>query len=243
LIGKFSRLAGALLWALLCVLPSTAMAQAAQCHLPARVDPGPPPRPNSEPRRVPIGAFTLAATWSPEFCFSHRDQADSLQCSGRLGRLGFVLHGLWPEASSGPSPEWCQAPSLTARPAPELLRRNLCMTPSAQLLEHEWARHGSCMAQSPEAYFRIESALWHSLHWPDVAGMGRQRGLTVGKLRAAFLGLNRGWRADQVAVMVSGNGWLSAVQLCYGRDLKPAGCPAERRGAPDAAALKISRGP
>ncbi|MEP7221296.1 MAG: ribonuclease T [Novosphingobium sp.] len=227
--------------AIACAAPVAAMAQAALCMLPAQIDPLPPIRAESARRIVPVGGYTLAASWSPEFCFSHRDdQSSAMQCSGRMGRFGFVLHGLWPEAANGPPPEWCAAGGIAPPPSPQALRPHLCMTPSARLLGHEWARHGTCMAPSPEAYFRTEAGLWGALRWPDTAGMARRRGLTAGDLKAAFLRVNPAWRAGQVAVMVSPKGWLTAIQLCYGRDLHPAACPAQRRGASDDAAMKVA---
>ena len=217
-------------------LPLPAFAQAYQCRLPERLEPYRTPQQDGPSRRVPISGHTLAISWSPEYC--HNDKA-SMQCSGRNGRFGFVLHGLWPEARSGPSPQWC---SLTPRPSADLIRRNLCMTPAPWLLAHEWAKHGSCIARTPEAYFRTSGILWQSLRWPDADRLSRQEGLTVGDLRQAFAASNPDWRGRRIGVVLNNRGWLRELRLCYGRDFMPADCGRHRFGPPDSAPLKIWRG-
>lgn len=224
--------------ALLAAFPLPALAQAYQCALPQRLGPLPQLRAEGQARRVPVASYTLAASWSPEYCRSPRD-AGTMQCSGANGRFGFVLHGLWPEARQGPPPQWC---SLTPRPSPELIRRNLCMTPVPWLLQHEWAKHGSCMVKTPEAYFRVGAILWRSLRWPDADRLSRREGLTVGDLRQAFVMANPDWRANQVGVELSRNGWLRELRLCYGRDFMPRACPRGKLGATDNVPLKIWRG-
>ncbi|MFC3213472.1 ribonuclease T2 family protein [Novosphingobium panipatense] len=96
-----------------------------------------------------------------------------MQCNRDNGRFGFILHGLWPEAKRGPSPQWCANRPL---PSPQQLREHLCMTPSATLLAREWAKHGSCMVASPQKYFRISAILWRSIRWPDADRLSRKRG-------------------------------------------------------------------
>lgn len=219
------------------VLPLPAMAQAYQCSLPERIQPIDPPRADGPVRRMAIAGYTLAASWSPEYCRSGRD-GHSMQCSGRNGRFGFILHGLWPEGRQG-WPQWCAA---APRPSPGLLRRNLCMTPSARLLERQWAKHGSCMTRTPEAYFRTAGILWRSVAWPDADRLSRRSGLTVGDLRREFVFANPDWRADQVGVTVTRGGWLQELRLCYGRSFMPATCPRAKHGAADTAPLKIWRG-
>jgi ribonuclease T2 len=216
--------------------PVAANAQAYQCSVPQRLDPPREVRQDGPSRRVAIAGYTLAVSWSPEFC--HNDKV-SMQCSGRNGRFGFVLHGLWPEARSGPPPQWC---SLTPRPSPALIRQNLCMTPVPWLLEHEWAKHGSCITRTPEAYFRTSSILWRSLRWPDADQLSRQQGLTVGDLRRAFAASNPDWRERRVGVELSRNGFLRELRLCYDRRFMPADCGRRSFGPPDSAALKIWRG-
>src|SRR5437868_4096850 len=80
-------------------LPGTALAQARDCRVPAVL-----PRPvvegatASQPRRdVPIGGYTLALSWSPEYCRTRlSNTADRFQCGGPA-RFGFTQHGLWPD--------------------------------------------------------------------------------------------------------------------------------------------------
>jgi ribonuclease T2 len=227
----------ALVLALL-ALPSPAWAQAYQCAPPARIGALPVPRPDGPIRRTPIGRYTLAVSWTPEFCRFDRDPA-SIQCSGRNGRFGFVLHGLWPESVSGPPPQWC---SIRPRPSAQTLRRNLCMTPVPTILEHEWAKHGSCMARTPAAYFDQAAKLWRSLHWPDVDRLSRQEGLTVGDLRREISLANPRFEPEQIGVLLSDRGWLRELRLCYSRRYRPMTCAPAQKGPPDSTPLKIWRG-
>lgn len=220
------------------VLPAPAMAQSYQCSVPRQIAPVMPLTPDGPVRRTAIVGYTLAASWSPDYCKTSGDTR-SMQCNRASGRFGFILHGLWPEAARGPAPQWCATQPV---PSPQILREHLCMTPSAGLLAHEWAKHGSCMVASPQKYFRVSAILWRSIRWPDADRLSRKRDLTAGDLRDEFVAANRGWPREAVGVQASRTGWLREVQLCYGRDFRPARCAARQFGATDSAALKIWRG-
>ena len=233
------------LFALLSVaaLPAPALAQAYQCAVPLVL----PPLPRAEadgPRSLaPVRALTLAVSWSPEFCRRDSDP-QSVQCSGKYGRFGFVVHGLWPEGSGGGnSPQWC-APAV--QPSPETVRRNLCMTPVPYLIAHEWAKHGSCIAASPDDYFRTTHLLWDRLKWPDIDVLSRRKDLTVGDLRQEILTANPKLRRDSIGVAVSGapgtGGWLRELRLCYSPTLRPQPCGKYQYGPSDSTPLKIWRG-
>ncbi len=183
--------------------------------------------------------YTLAASWSPEYCRTRAGSpANSRQCSGRQGRFGMILHGLWPEGARR-SPQWCRS-AQPIRAAD--LRQNLCATPSPQLLGHEWARHGSCMTQSPAAYFAIQRVLWANVRWPDFDRVSRVDGLNAGDLRKAIADANPRWKAAQIGVELNPRGWLEGVRLCYDREFRAAACPEWERGAEDGAAVSIWRG-
>lgn len=231
-------LAVTVLAAVLASVPAPALAQAYQCSLPQRLAPLPPVRPDGPARRAPIAGYTLAVSWSPEYCRRDRDPA-SIQCSGRYGRFGFVLHGLWPEAAAGPPPQWC---AITPRPAPETVRQGLCATPVPWLIEHEWAKHGSCMAQSPEAYWGIARRIWNRFRWPDADRLSLRPGLTVGDLREAVALANPGLPRASIGVVQGRRGWLRELRICHNRQYRPAACPRASWGPPDGAALKIWRG-
>jgi ribonuclease T2 len=227
---------GPFLLALAALLPVPALAQAYQCRIPERIEPLRAPQIKGPVRKVAIGSYILAASWSPEYC---RKDTTSMQCSGRNGRFGFVLHGLWPEARNGPPPQWC---ALTPRPSAELVRQQLCMTPVPWMIEHEWAKHGSCMAKRPETYFKVSAILWRSVNWPDADRLSRREGLTAGDLRDALLAINPDWQRDQVGIETGRRGWLKGVRLCYSRRFRPQRCARDDYGPPDRAPLKIWRG-
>src|SRR6185312_2367118 len=85
--------------------------------------------------------YVLALSWAPEFCAQPgRAASNPKECESGKG-INFVVHGLWPEMASGKSPESC-AP---ARPVPKAVVNSLLRyMPSAGLIQHEWASHGTC---------------------------------------------------------------------------------------------------
>jgi len=222
-------------------LASAADAQAYRCAVPAYV---PAPRPDlptaSEPTRLlPIGSYTLAISWTPQYCREHgRDRDARFQCGGRNG-FGFSLHGLWPDGEGATWPQYCRPASLLDAAT---IKRHLCSTPSAQLLQHEWAKHGTCMANTPASYFERSTALYGKLRYPDMAVLSR-RAITAGDFAAAFARANPGIGPDMMRITADRQGWLKKVWLCLDKAFTFTRCPAHQGGVASTAPIKIWRGP
>ncbi len=198
------------------------------------------PRPPAEPvRRVPTGGYVLSLSWSPEYCRTRTSSArDALQCSaGRIGDFGFVLHGLWPQGRArAPWPQYCRS----VKPVPPAdLREQICRTPSVGLLNHEWAKHGSCMTARPSAYFRASAVLFDALEFPDMDRLSRKEP-TAGSVRAAFAQANPGLPESAVRLKLNRRGWLTEVRLCLGLRFRPTACAAPSQ--PGTTKVKIWRG-
>ncbi|SKB46309.1 ribonuclease T2 family protein [Sphingopyxis flava] len=224
----------------LMLAPTHAEAQAFACTAPGRIPvPHPETPPRGEPARNPrIAGYLLAMSWSPQRCASAanpRKAADRFQCSGENGRFGFVLHGLWPEAEGPAYPQWCRPAKIVPT---SVLRRHMCMTPSAQLLQHEWAKHGTCMSPNPAAYFRAAGILFGAVRFPDMKGLAA-RPQTADSVRAAFASVNPGVRASMIAVATDRKGWLTEVRICLGPRMRPQRCKPFQAGAGDRAAVRI----
>lgn len=227
-----------ILAALTLAAPSLAQAQAYQCRAP-QVLRVPAITPDGPPRTVPVTGYTLALSWSPEFCKPRREErAHAFQCSGKRGSFGLVVHGLWPEGAKD-WPQWCDAPGALT---PADVRSALCLMPSERLVARQWAKHGSCMVARPAAYLEVIRILRSGLRLPDYDRLSRADGLTAGRIRAAFADANPDWPESAVGVKLSARGWLEEIRLCYSRRFRPAPCPPTRRGAADAAPAQIWRG-
>ncbi|WBO21630.1 ribonuclease T2 family protein [Sphingomonas abietis] len=190
-------------------------------------------------RRVPTTGYTLSMIWTPEHCFAdarHGGGTGDPQCSGSA-RTGFTLHGLWPDGD-GPNrwPQFCHPVAILTDGQ---IATGIGATPSAQLLQHEWAKHGSCMTDDPVQYFQLEDGLYAGIHAPDMASLAHRRGLTVGQFQSAFAAANPGMRADMMRLNVNKNGWLEEVWLCLGLDKRPRTCPAGQGGAQPGDLVKV----
>ena len=237
---RFSISAAAAISSALLLLPSAAFSQAYQCRVPQGPVSVPPVARDGPVRRVPITGYTLALSWSPEYCRARAGRtADDRQCSGRFGRFGFVVHGLWPEGRGTAWPQWCPSPHrLTGRE----LARHLCMTPSEMLLANEWAKHGACMTPRPERYFERARTLWASLRWPDFDRLARREDLTAGRIREEFAQANPRWEPENLGLVLNERGWLQELRLCYDKGFRPSACEARHFGPADSARVKIWRG-
>ncbi|MDB5682387.1 MAG: ribonuclease [Sphingomonas bacterium] len=229
-----------LIGALALIAPAPLLAEDAACNIPARLSRPAPEGPTArEPRRfVPIARYTLALAWSPEYCRMRAASArDRVQCGGE-NAFGFTLHGLWPDGPGKIWPQYCRPAALL----PEgVIRRNLCATPSPQLLQHEWAKHGTCMTSDPARYFATASRLYRRVRSPDMAALSRGA-LTAAGFRRAFARANPGTRPDMIRLGVNARGWLEEVWLCLGTDLAPRRCPATGEGVATGRPIRIWRG-
>lgn len=242
MVRRASRLIPrALAAAALLLTPGAALAQVRDCRVPAVL-----PRPAlatpsaREPKRdLPIGGYTLALSWSPEYCRTRRaSPADRFQCGGG-GRFGFVLHGLWPEGRGQQWPQHCRPAALLPE---RLLRANLCIMPSVQLMQHEYAKHGTCANLAPDAYFRTATGLYAALRFPDMNALSRRPNLSARQLAEIVASVNRGMDAATVMIVTNRRGWLDEVRLCLDTAFKPRRCRASAPGARPNQTVRIWRG-
>ena len=169
-------------------VPAAAQAQAYQCRAP-QISTVPDIAPDSARRDMPVTGYTLALSWSPEFCKPRQDsRSHRVQCSGDNGRFGLVVHGLWPQGRSS-WPQWCATNGVLT---PREVRANMCMMPSARLVARPWAKHG---APDPDALvegavnLRVFSAL-NRRHCPLLVELGQAWVIARPARAHAFLGPN-----------------------------------------------------
>ena len=233
------RLSPTIPLALAALLPATPLAaQHYQCSIPRSVQ-VPQIRPDARPRVLPVSGYTLALSWSPEFCKPRKGQPrHARQCDGRAGMFGLVVHGLWPDSARS-WPQWCPT---RRQPQPRELAANMCLSPSAALLARQWTKHGACMARKPATYFKVMRILWEVLRIPDYDRVSREDRLTAGTIRTRFVDANPGWSREAVGVKLNARGWLQELRLCYDKRFMPTACDRTRYGARDSVPAKIWRG-
>lgn len=219
--------------------PAPVAAPAIQsCILPARL-----PAPEMErvrPDEVVAGRtilfHMLAVTWMPETCRAGGDGQGDLACGGE-NRFGWTLHGLWPNADGKPYPRFCRP---ATRVSEATIRANLCRTPSVDLVQHEWAAHGTCGWETPDAYFARSAEMYDDLKRPDPTALASGgRGPTAGQLRDAFVAANPGLPRDAIYISVASGNRLREVRVCHDLEFEPAACPVGGLGAPDRVVLTV----
>lgn len=150
--------------------------------------------------------YLMDQSWSPEFCAIHDTGAECTQ-----GR-GFVLHGLWPQNYDGTYPTFC-----SEVPAPADLAKNLDITPDLNLLQHEWAKHGTCSGVGGEKFFGMEHTAFNSLKTPPaLTGLTHEISLTPNQVLADFYTANPKFVKGSL-VLSCGNNYLTAVEACLSK--------------------------
>jgi ribonuclease T2 len=208
----------------------TAADPLATCFLLREVSPVPleTPPPDEVHADIATASYVLSLGWSPEYCRSHELGAGAeIQC--RSNRFGFIVHGLWPNGPRKVHPRFCRSvPALDVA----TLKANLCMTPSARLLQHEWQAHGSCGWGAADAYFARARALREALNVPDL-GSGPDAVMTAGKIRDAFVDVNKRLPRRAIDVQVGEHGRLEEVRVCYDLKFRWSPCAAGSGAADD----------
>jgi ribonuclease T2 len=225
--------------ALALTLSGQALAQGSSCIRPTRIPDVPiVVKPYDEKARiVEVRGYTLALSWSPQFCRSH--PADG-QCDPEFGTFEFILHGLWPEGAGSAYPQWC---SVVPQPiSVDVARAQFCTQPSTKLMAHEWAKHGTCATRNPADYFAASRKLFENIRFPDMNALSR-RSIDVGGFKRLMSAANPRIMPSAMVISTDRKGdWLREVRICLTKAMLPEPCPRGRSGgAPDGAPLRIWR--
>ncbi|RAM48360.1 MAG: ribonuclease [Hapalosiphonaceae cyanobacterium JJU2] len=166
--------------------------------------------------------YVLTLSWSPDYCVTNGNR-DRQQCkSGK--KLGFVLHGLWPQYQRG-YPSNCSTQKLP----PQLKRQFSGLFPSDKLYDHEWEKHGTCSGMTPAQYLTLSKQLKDSVVIPTAYNRPpKPFRTTIKDLKSAFVSANNDFNADGIVPYCSGSGrFLKEVFFCYSKDGKAGVCSAE----------------
>ncbi|MFW9081261.1 ribonuclease T2 [Pseudomonas sp. P2757] len=160
--------------------------------------------------------YLLTLSWSPTFCLTHKEDA---QCSGK--GYGFVLHGLWPQYAKGGWPESC--PPVTNLSAAETAK-GLTLFPTKKLLDHEWAKHGTCSGLGAMGYLDASDKAVAAVKIPEeLQPFSTSYYFEAQEIADLFRKSNPGIAANGIAVICNGPE-LSEVRVCMGKDLQFGAC-------------------
>lgn len=170
----------------------------------------------------PTEFYVLSYTWAPNHCKgkdADPGSRDYLQCgSGR--DFGYILHGLWPQGTfknPGNYPRACEGDQKKIDRA--VLDKYLCMTPSVDLLQHEYENHGTCMhdenLEDPDVYFGKAFELHSTLALP--------------KEEIADEGEGKRWFSQNNSHLIEDSVYFDAKtkewRICYDRTFSIITCP------------------
>jgi ribonuclease T2 len=159
---------------------------AAACgeHVAAAGAPGGEPRRSAtdagggRPAPATAAAYVLAASWQPAFCETRPQKPECRsQSADRFDAARFSLHGLWPQPRGNAycgvaardieldeSGDWHLLPPLALSPQTRADLDEVMPGTQSFLHRHEWIKHGTCYADTPEEYFRESLALMAALN-------------------------------------------------------------------------------
>ncbi|MEQ1948977.1 MAG: ribonuclease T [Bryobacteraceae bacterium] len=144
-------------------------------------------------RRAPVrhqaefSYYLLSLSYAPDFCDQPNGDKDPREC-GAGRKIGFVVHGLWPQSDSGRGPERCGPARPVGR---DIVQDTLRYVPTESLIQHEWTNHGTCSGLAAGEYFAQLRSARNSVKIPDdLAAPTRELHLTPREVEAKFAAAN-----------------------------------------------------
>ena len=169
----------------------------------------------------PAGTFdyyVLSLSWSPNWCALEGDARRSPQCDRRLG---WVLHGLWPQFHRG-YPSYCRPAVRPPSRADSAAMADIMGTPG--LAWHQWKKHGSCSGLPAQDYFALARKAYGQVNRPEVfRKLDKPVTLPARLVEEAFLKANPGWERDMLTITCR-DGHIQEARLCLSKALSPVPC-------------------
>ncbi|MBD9526520.1 ribonuclease T2 [Paracoccus sp. PAR01] len=169
--------------------------------------------------------YVLSLSWSPSWCDLEGRAENSDQCdAGR--KLGFTVHGLWPQYEKG----WPADCRTNARDPSRRETRDMAdIMGSGGLAWYQWKKHGRCSGLTSRDYFALVRKATARVHLPEVLNrLSRDVTLPSKVIEEAFLEKNPGMTRDGITVTCRAKA-LQEVRICVTKDLEPRSCAPDAR--------------
>lgn len=164
--------------------------------------------------------YLLTLSWSPAYCLSHRSDPKAREECGR--RRGFVVHGLWPQNEDGSWPAFCRAVPPVPR---ERVAREVAIMPNAELVEHEWEKHGSCTNLTVDGYFDAIDNAFAALHLPAPLVAPRDPlTLPLAQAKTLFAAANPGLGGNMLSMRCTHGNDVDELRLCLDKGFHYRAC-------------------
>lgn len=164
--------------------------------------------------------YLLSLSWAPDFCALPSGNKDPREC-GKGRKVGFIVHGLWPQGETTRGPERCGTASPVGQ---DIVRVMLNYIPTEGLIQHEWTNHGTCSGLSAADYFAAVRKARDSVKIPDdFMAPSQDMHLAPGQIASKFAAANPSFPKGSFRVSCQ-NGALQEVRVCFNKDITPRDC-------------------
>jgi len=165
--------------------------------------------------------YLLVLSYAPDFCDQAQSNQDPREC-GAGRKIGFVVHGLWPQGESSRGPEHCAAASPVSQ---AIVQAMLPYIPSQSLIQHEWSAHGTCSGLTAAAYFAAVRKARDSVRIPpDLNQPSRPLRFSPSEIESKFGSANPSFPGEAFRTSCYRDNELEEVRVCLGKDLSPRAC-------------------
>jgi len=179
-----------------------------------------PPTVPSDATAGDFDYFLLTLSWTPEFCATEPRERPSAECAPSK-HVGLLVRGFRPQYDDGKWPQDCGSTS----PVPSATVKHMMpIMPGNELIQHEWATHGTCSRLSMQDYFGVIEKLYNALEVPEeLKKPGNRSHPSPSVIEQKFaLANNAPKRAFRISCPKN---QFSAVEICLSKDMQYQACP------------------
>jgi ribonuclease T2 len=172
---------------------------------------------------APFDYYVLSLSWAPGFCAQPGAAAGNPRECAPGGRVGFIVHGLWPEAVAGKGPESCGTARRVPNPVVNFVLRDML---TDGLVQHEWATHGVCTGLNPFDYFSSIVQARATVQIPvQITSLQDQIRESPGQIETQFAAANPSFPKSAFRTFCP-RGAFQEERICFDKNLKPRECTA-----------------
>jgi ribonuclease T2 len=174
------------------------------------------PKPSPE-----FSYYMLVLSYAPDFCAEPQGTKDPREC-GTGRRVGFVVHGLWPQGETARGPENCGP----ARPVSQAIKQmTLKYIPTESLIQHEWAAHGTCSGLPVDQYFAALRRARDSVKLPDDLNQPSSKlQISPAEVESKLASANPAYPKTAFRTSCYKDNELQEVRICLTKDFSPRAC-------------------